>query len=550
MKKRLLPLLLATSLLLTSCGSSISLGKETSKESKNKAKDNKEGTVSDDAGADNSDIDESETSKASEDATDYEASSEEGQPLYKRLCGKYSYKHSEDEYYTIEITQFYGNLYAFGTDSIEEGDSLSTFYFWAMEIIPDNEADLFSNELDKLSIGIESFSIMTNVGEYWGYPSCGSICLTDDGIVFEDFDSSFPFDGDGIGAVFTPDERVEDTFPYVESDIDQDTSDIAGLWIQKDTEYPVFIELTEDNVITIYKKEPGVKVEFGRGNYEITDDGKLTASLNLLGSGGMPSEIGADIKEDDKALSLSFAEDEYDNREFFDAADFVDFEKVDPDKVPIITLDEEIAARDSTIEDQTITFDDKPFYGVWVQASKDLDVIMETEMKLETKGFDGKIVYAPEWSNITDEPYYCLSAGTSETENEAKDLLEKVKEAGFSDAYVKYSGDRTIKTVKCIIYSESQIQIFDDKIIIGSVLVTDVTGIDSCQATLVVDADTKFADTCDLSFFEGYEDGDSPFDWIRKNYGQSSETQALIGVFEVSVTGNHVDEYYGSYWWD
>lgn len=46
--------------------------------------------------------------------------------------------------------------------------------------------------------------------------------------------------------------------------------------------------------------------------------------------------------------------------------------------------------------------------------SEDLDVIMEAEMKLETKGFDGKIVYAPEWSNLTDEPYYCLSAGTSD----------------------------------------------------------------------------------------------------------------------------------------
>lgn len=550
MKKRLLPLLLATSLLLTSCGSSISLGKETSKESKNKSKDNKEEAVSEDAESDNSDTDESETSKASEDATDYEASSEEGQPLYKRLGGKYSYKLSEDEYCTIEITDFCGNLYAFGANAMEEDGDLTTYSFWAMEFLPENEEDLFSEELDKLSIGIESFSIMSNVGKYWGYPSCGAIRIVDDGIIFEDFESGFPYGSEALDVVFTPDDRVEDTFPYVESDIDQDTSDIAGLWIQKDAEYPAFIEITEDNVITIYKKEPGVEVEFGRGNYEMADDGKLTGSLNFLGSGGMPSEIGADIKADDKALSLSFAEDEYDNRELFGGVNFADFEKVDPDKVPIITLDEEIAARDSTIEDQTITFDDKPFYGVWVQASKDLDVIMETEMKLETKGFDGKIVYAPEWSNLTDEPYYCLSAGTSETEDDAKDLLEKVKEAGYSDAYVKYSGDRTIETVYYTIYSESQIQIYDDRIIIGSVLVTDLTGTDSCQATLVVDADTKFADTCDLSFFAGYEEGDTPFEWIRKNYGQSSETQALIGVFEVSVTGNHIDEYFGSYWWD
>jgi hypothetical protein len=25
---------------------------------------------------------------------------------------------------------------------------------------------------------------------------------------------------------------------------------------------------------------------------------------------------------------------------------------------------------------------------------------------------------------------------------------------------------------------------------------------------------------------------------------------ALLGVFDVSVTGDHVDRFYGSYWWD
>ena len=25
---------------------------------------------------------------------------------------------------------------------------------------------------------------------------------------------------------------------------------------------------------------------------------------------------------------------------------------------------------------------------------------------------------------------------------------------------------------------------------------------------------------------------------------------ALKGVFEVSITGDHIDKFYGSYWWD
>ena len=35
---------------------------------------------------------------------------------------------------------------------------------------------------------------------------------------------------------------------------------------------------------------------------------------------------------------------------------------------------------------------------------------------------------------------------------------------------------------------------------------------------------------------------------IRNKYMEKGP--ALKGVFEVGITGNHVDAFYGSYWWD
>ena len=73
---------------------------------------------------------------------------------------------------------------------------------------------------------------------------------------------------------------------------------------------------------------------------------------------------------------------------------------------------------------------------------------------------------------------------------------------------------------------------------------------------MIVDGDTVFDESCDMQFFSYYEDGMAPIQWF-KHINEIKDTEeyqaqggALMGVFEVDITGNHVDKFYGSYWWD
>jgi hypothetical protein len=61
-----------------------------------------------------------------------------------------------------------------------------------------------------------------------------------------------------------------------------------------------------------------------------------------------------------------------------------------------------------------------------------------------------------------------------------------------------------------------------------------------------------------MQFFGNYEDGDTVVEWYKKNLelyrkdpnGYSAEGMPLQGVFDVDCTGDHIDRFYGSYWWD
>ena len=74
--------------------------------------------------------------------------------------------------------------------------------------------------------------------------------------------------------------------------------------------------------------------------------------------------------------------------------------------------------------------------------------------------------------------------------------------------------------------------------------------------TLIVDEDTIFADSCDLEYFDNYREGDTPLSWFQYNMELIDSDPSLIppyplvGEFEVSVTGDHIDSFYGCYWWD
>lgn len=76
------------------------------------------------------------------------------------------------------------------------------------------------------------------------------------------------------------------------------------------------------------------------------------------------------------------------------------------------------------------------------------------------------------------------------------------------------------------------------------------------ELRLIVDKETVF-DGEDNSGYENIEDGNQPLDWYLRNLhmGENDTVslnpyQAMAGIFDVEITGNHVDKFYSSYWWD
>ncbi len=84
---------------------------------------------------------------------------------------------------------------------------------------------------------------------------------------------------------------------------------------------------------------------------------------------------------------------------------------------------------------------DIPFYGIWCSASKDMSDATKVVDKLRDSGFDARVYLTSDWSNLNSDPWYVVTAGVFSTESEAKSVLVDVKAIGYSDAYVKYSGD-------------------------------------------------------------------------------------------------------------
>ncbi len=81
---------------------------------------------------------------------------------------------------------------------------------------------------------------------------------------------------------------------------------------------------------------------------------------------------------------------------------------------------------------------------------------------------------------------------------------------------------------------------------------------DPTTTDLLVPKDAVFDETAETECFGNYEKGDTPYDWIIRNYKLMHEDtdrylmhgQALSGVFEVGIKDNRITTYYGSYWWD
>ena len=195
----------------------------------------------------------------------------------------------------------------------------------------------------------------------------------------------------------------------------------------------------------------------------------------------------------------------------------------------------------------SIDVSDEPFYGLWVGSSSEKQESLELVKDLKDKGLDAYCIYTPEWENLSSDRYWSVTVGKSESKEQADELIADVENAGYKGAYVKYTGARNSNRIYYYMYSPGDAKITTSKVTLNDVPTESLSGTEEDEGpmTLIVDADTVFDKTCDMQYFPGYREGESPLEWFNGAGGED-----IMGVFEVSISGNHVDSFYGSYWWD
>ena len=343
------------------------------------------------------------------------ASDPDEMPLYRRLCGKYSRRSGEEEFETIEIGEFGGNLYAFCANAMEyeEDPALEIYSYWAMEIFPETAEELFSGTSDACRAGVMEFSNMSNAGRYWSAPSVGTIRYEDGNLVFEDFDSGLPF-GDGSSKlVFEPDERVPDTFPYTNTDETLPADEFAGFWREKDAGVPVFLEFREDHNLRIWQKDPAAELVFGCGGYQLSEDGVMECRYNFLGSGEMPAILSPGLELNGNTLILDPGP-EYDELEMFGRSGELVFERIKEDEVPLLLLEDILDAGWGEYDPSDI-WDDVPEFDL---ADAYMDLLFRykkaqdeaySQEQVEAEGLRTELVQrAWPWAASNDEVKYQL----------------------------------------------------------------------------------------------------------------------------------------------
>lgn len=566
-----LAVLLAGLLLISAVGcggKSSDSGKKSRKSEKKESVE--EETDEEDTDEDEEDSDTSDAGKKKEDeemdAAPVETSPAADPTLAEKLCGRYSCKVSDEEYEILNILTFGGNLYGFGGAAMadEGSDELGVYSFWALEFVPDDPADLASTTAQECEVYELAFSVMSNLGRYFSAPEAVTLRLDDNGIWYGGSAAS-----EGAPAAerfYERDERVENCLPYWNDDsVPTDTRmpEILGLWRQQGSDNPVYLEFQDHMNFMIYQKSPAAEVMFGGGSYEYQAGNILSGTYSLLQTGGMPYMLEGETVADDKTLTL-WTEGHYNQSDWpFDGSDKLTFERITPEEIPVITYAQVSAAGynedyvSPMMEMEAVDGASASFYGVWIGAYKKEDEAAAALEKLEDAGFEAIVAYSPDWENLNPQPYFCVSAGRCDNQAEADDLLAAVKKAGFKDAYVKETGGRLSHRVTYILYSLDKVDADDYEVTLRSAQIEDPVGYEYYW-TLTVDERTVFDETCDMSTFGGYEKGDTPLSWFRKNLDLAksdpdaymSNGPALSGTFTVSVTGGHIDRFYSCGWWD
>lgn len=509
-----------------------------------------------------------QTEKESE-VTPADTSVEES--LAKRLCGKYSYNlpgdSGENEYLTIDMVTFGDNLYAFcGYVLSESGEVMDPYSYFACEFLPNDAADLKNTDTDSVEVTALCFSNMSNAGKYWDSGVAGTIELTEDGLVFTNFDNDgFFVPEHDASRLFLKDDRVEDGFAYLSRNDKNAPDELQGVWMMIGKDAPIYL-MFEGNNLFVYQKSLSKEVYYAAGGCDFRD-GSFTARANSLGNGDMPLEWNGKYELKGSMLSFRMEGDVFPEELSGDVL----LSRVDESEIPVITIDEVNFDEDSFLSygedwNMAMSGDEDGFYGVWTAAETDYDKAVEKAKALSDLGYESYVCYSPEWKDLSSDAYCCVTAGRYSTEEEANDALSNVKNDGYPDAYVKHTGSRLYTTVDYYNYGDVEPEITDERVTLNGVKVsfpyTWYPGFDEVsnqyEMTLVIDQDTVFDESCSKESFGNYREGDTPLTWFQYNYdlmGTDPDTYvaegpALSGVFEVGINGAHIDRFFGSYWWD
>lgn len=552
---------LTSATLLTGCGSkSADKGLKDTTATLNEKTDEKEEAEDDKQDEeDPSGKTEKETEKKDE-----EAKKPDGKSLAQRMAGKYSYHISDEEgteeFLTMDVVPFGDNLYAFcGQAMPEDYESLSPYTFWVSEFIPYDEDEITSTDGNTVTVNELCFSIMSNAGMYWNSGHKGTITLTDDGLVFEGFENEgFLVPDNDDSRLFLKDDRVESAFPNLYDGKGND--ELEGLWILDRKGGDLYIQFAGANMY-MYCKDPGSEVFYAAGccdHYK----GSFDCLANCIDSGGMPFELNCDYKIDGDTLTLVFSSPD-DVPEKVPAKG--EYKRIKDGHAHVTTMDEVEFTSDSFgMFGGNQNYDElkrQEYYGVFVSSAKSSEGCTPTVDKLEEAGFVREpVVYTPDFSELNPQPYYVATAGMFTSENDANETLAKVKKAGFTDAYVKYAGTYIGEKYWYTMHGGEKIDVLKDGVMLGgvSLSIPYLTYGESINAYLLVTEDTVFDSSADLGSFGNYEKGDTPYEWIVRNYKLMNDDPdkyqmngpALSGVFEIGLEDNKITTYYGSYWFD
>ncbi|MCR5331185.1 MAG: hypothetical protein K6E62_08350 [Lachnospiraceae bacterium] len=508
----------------------------------------------------------SDAEKPSGEAEEKDAAEERsaGRSLAQRMAGKYSYHCSNDddsdEFYIMDVAPFGDNLYAFcGQVMPESYESLSPYSFWVSEFIPYDADEVTSTDGDTVTVNELRFSVMSNVGKYWDAGYRGTITLTDDGLVFDGFDQEgFLVPDYDDSRLFLKDDRVENAFPYLHDGNGND--ELEGLWMLDSKGDDLYIKFSGANMY-MYDKDPGSEVFYAAGGCDY-NQGSFDCLASRIDNGGMPFELNCDYKADGDTLTLGFTDPGDLPREIPINGTY---KRVKDDRVHVTTMDEvELTSDSFGMYGGSRNYDElkrQDYYGVFVSSARSPEGCTPTVNKLEEAGFIREpVVYTPDFSELNPEPYYVVTAGLFTLESDAEETLAKVKKAGFTDAYVKYAGTYTGDKYWYTMHGGERIDVLKDGVMLSGVSLTIPyhTDEEPVTAYLLVTEDTVFDRSADLESFGNYEKGDTPYEWIVRNFKLMNDDPdqyqmygpALSGVFEVGLDDNKVSKYYGSYWWD